>query len=357
MNNLAYGVIFLLLALAGITLRKTYFAVPEHELKRRAETSEGDEALLYKAVAYGNSLRALLWIYIGLVTAASFVFLAKYLPIWGSLLIVAPLIYLIFSFIPATRVGVVGRALARIATPGIAWLMNYIHPPLRKVSDIVAGRYVPGQHTGLYERYDYLSLLDKQRAQPDSRLTPEEADTVSRALTFTDKRVSDVLTGRKKVKTLLADDTVGPILINDLHESSQEYVLVKDSKKGQVIGTLAFKGLGISSHGKVRDHMDPTLYYLNEDDSLIDALQAHFTTGQSMFVVVNSSEEYVGIVTLDKLIREMIGELPEDDFATYNSITAVASRHKATKNHELEEAETEVPDDQPTVKTEGEMVE
>lgn len=358
MNNLILGIVFLILALAGIIIRKTYFALPEHELKRRAEMQVRDEVLLYRAVAYGNSLRVLLWIYIGLTSAASFVFLARYMPIWAGLLVVASLLYIVFSLLPATEVGSIGIALTKLVTPGVSWLLNYLHRPLRKASNVVATRYVPGEHTGLYERYDYLALLDKQQQQEDSRLMPAEVEIIKRALTFSDKRVSDVIIPRKKVKTLLADDTVGPVLINDLHEHSQAHVLVKESKRGPVVGTLAFKHLGIKSHGKVRDVMDSTLFYLNEDDTLLDAIQAYLTTGRTMYVVVNSSEEYVGIVTMDSVVRELIGELPADEFDTYNSITAVASRHlNRAGAEETAEAEEAPEVESEAVKTDGEVVE
>ena len=89
MNPVVLSALLLLLALTGIVIRKTYFYVPARELKRRAAKHDPAAAKLYRAVAYGNSLRALLWLYIGLTSAASFILLARALPVWASLLIVS----------------------------------------------------------------------------------------------------------------------------------------------------------------------------------------------------------------------------------------------------------------------------
>ena len=94
MTNYILAIILLMLALAGVVIRKTYFYIPPRELKRRAEKHDEVAAQLYRAVAYGNSLRSLLWLYIGLVSAASLIVLARQLPVWVSILIVGPLLWI-----------------------------------------------------------------------------------------------------------------------------------------------------------------------------------------------------------------------------------------------------------------------
>lgn len=329
------GLIFLALAILGIVLKKTFYALPTKELKRRAEKEDYDAKKLYKAVAYGASLKIVLWLYIGFTSALSVILLAKVLSVWLSLLIIAPLLYLVFSFLPASRVSKGGLVITRLLSPVLAWLLNYLEPWLSRFTGYILSKYEPLRHTGIYERQDLVEFLDQQKSQPDSRITVKELETLTRALEFSNKKVSDVLLPRKKVKTLLANDTVGPILIDELHKKAQKHVLVKESKKGDIVGTLAFSELGINSHGTVRDVMDDTLYYLNVDDTLSDALEAYFNTTQTMFVVVNEFEEYVGIVTLENIIKELLVEEKQPDFDNYTSIQAVATRRQKTDIEDL----------------------
>src|SRR6185312_2336387 len=152
MNDIIYAVILLLLAFIGIVLRKTYFRLPVRELKRRAEHHDAAAGTLYRAVAYGNSLRGLLWLYIGLTAAGGLVLLARGLNVWISLLIVGPLLWIAFSLLPASRTSKFGTWLTVMFTPLIAWLLNYLHPFLDRGTDAVEHRYTAPAHTKLFER-------------------------------------------------------------------------------------------------------------------------------------------------------------------------------------------------------------
>lgn len=349
MTNLIFGVVFLILALFGLVLRKTYFALPLSELKRRARKHDAVAAQLYRAAAYGNSLRSLLWLYVGLTSAISLILIARILPVWLSVVIVGPLLWIIFSLLPATRTTKFGTGLTRLVTPFIASLLNMLHPLLDKGARFVENRYVAPKHTGLFERDDLLQLIRDQRNQIDSRINEEELDIMERTLNFPNYRVSDILTTRSHVKTILASDVIGPVLIDELHKNNQDYIPVRESKKGPFVGVLAFHKLNLKSSGQVQDSMEPTVYYLHENDTLSEALHAFFVTNHPLFVVVNSFEEYVGVVTIEDILHKLLGHIPGDDFDQYNDSAAVAARH-AQVEEPADEEET-------SVKTEDKVVE
>jgi CBS domain containing-hemolysin-like protein len=343
MNDFFLAVILLVLALVGVVARKTYFFLPIHELKRRAEKHDHVAETLYRAAAYGNSLKTMLWLYIGVTTAGSIILLARELPIWVSLLIVGPLLWAAFSWLPATRLTGPGVRLTTMITPPVVWLLNYLHPLLGRGADLVESRYVIPIHTRIFEKEDLLRLVERQQHQPDSRISEEELEIVRHALTFDEQAVGDILTSRKKLKTVMADDTLGPVLIDELHKGGQQYVLVREKAKGPVIGTLNFSTLGIKSTGKVRDVMDDTVYYVHENDTLSEALHAFFVTNHPMFVVVNSFEEFVGIITVETILLQLLGHVPGQDFDHYADLTAVASRHSQKDHQEESEKPAEVP--------------
>jgi CBS domain containing-hemolysin-like protein len=349
MTNSIVGIIFLVLALLGIVLRKTYFSVPLNELKRRARKHDSHAEQLYRAAAYGNSLRSLLWLYIGLTSAVSVILLARVLPVWLGILIVGPLLWIVFWLVPASRTSRLGIWLTRIATPFIARLLNYLHPVLNRGADFVEQHYVAPKHTGLYERDDLLELIRDQQNQPDSRISKEELEIVERTLKFSNYTVSDILTPRVRVKTVLTSDVIGPVLIDELHKNAQDHVLVRESKKGPFVGTLAYTKLNIKSSGQVGNSMDSTVYYLHENDTLSEALHAFFETNYPLFVVVNSFEEYIGIVSVKSILHKLLGHIPGDDFDQYTNSIAVAARHNKIEKSE-DSSET-------SVKTEDEVIE
>lgn len=356
MRNIVYAAVFLLLSFGGIVVRKTYFRLPVRELKRRAEKHDKTARTLYRAVAYGNSLRGLLWLYIGLMTAVGLILLARELSIWASLLIVGPLLWIAFSLVPASRTTMPGTWLAMAVTPPIAWLLNYLHPVLSRGA-AVERRYVAQDHTRLYERDDLIRLLERQRDQADSRFADEELEIAIRALSFDEHLVADVMTSRRKIKTVKPGDTVGPVLIDELHKNGQEQVLVRETSKGPFIGSLRLSHLGIHSEGKVGDLMTPTVYYVHENDTLGEALHAFFATNHAVFVVVNSSEEYVGVISAEDIIRQLVGHVPGDEFDQYSDPEAVAARHPAVRRKRGHSGGSAKNEENTPVKTDEEVVE
>lgn len=331
MNEYILATFFLVLAIGGVVVRKTYYYVPLRELRRRAERGEPLARRLYPAAAYGGGLRVLLWLYIGLMSAASIILLARLLPIWVSLAVVGPLMWATFSWLPASRVTPFGARLTLIVTPIIVWLLNYLGPWLSRGSDVVYKHNPTMAHTGLFERGDLVELIEQQQRQTDSRLGDEELEIARRALNFSEYKVRDVLVPRKKVKMVLARDTVGPVLIDELHKNAQGYAVVRDTPKGDFLGTLAFKHLSIESRGQVQDVMNKDVFYVHENDPLSQALHAFFATHQPLFIVVNSFEEYVGIITVEGILRQLLGDMRGDGFEDHHSVAAVAARHPKPK--------------------------
>jgi len=331
MTSFIFALILLALALAGVVVRKTYYYVPSKELKRQAERHDALASSLYQAISYGSSLRALLWLFIGLTSAGGIVLLARAAPAWLSISAVLLLLWVAFSWLPASRVTSFGARLAVLVTPPIVWLLNYLHPLLSRTAPKIERRYSAQAHTGLFERADIMALFEQQGRQADNRLTQEELEIVKRALSFNDHQVSSILTSRQQIKTILAHEIVGPVLIDELHKLDQQFVLVKDKPRGVIIGILQSHKLGLMSSGQVSEHMDKTVYFLHERDSLGEALHAFFVTNCPLFVVVNSFEEYVGIVTIEAILQQLLGHIPGDSFEQYADATAVAARHSKPK--------------------------
>lgn len=331
MTSFIYAGLLLLVAIIAVVVRKTYFMIPIVELRRRARAGDELAKQLYKSAVYDGSLALLLWVVITFSSAGSFVLLARQAPVWISLLSVVAVLWLAFTWLPRSRVTAIGNRLTVLVTPCLSWLLNYLHPVLSRGSMLVSRGYAR-PHTGLYERSDLLELIERQELQSDNRLAPEELEIAKRALHFPNKKVGDIMAPRKAVKTLNPNDTIGPILIDELHKSGQSVALVRETPKGPIIGSLQLKDLNLSSQGKVRDIMQPEVYYLHETDTLSEALHAFIVTNRSLFVVVNNAQENIGVVTVQNMLEQLLGHIPGDDFDQYANLALVATRHDQPKH-------------------------
>lgn len=335
------ALILLGLALFGILLRKTYDYMPRKELKRQAQQGDQVAKVLYRAVAYGPSLRLLLWMVIGLAAAGGFVLFVRVSPPLLAFLAVAGLLWYGFVWMPAAPISGIGAKLVIWTTPFIAWLLNLVHPLFLRLNNLVEPRRTDMYHTGLYEREDLVEFLELQRSMADSRISESEIDMAIHALTFGDRTVSEVMVPKRVVKMIHADEVVGPILINELHQSGYSRFPVYEGNGDSVIGTLYMRDLvGSRQGGRVHSVMRPDVHYVHEDQDLYRVLHAFIKTKHHLFVVVNSFEEYVGIVTIEDVLEQVIGHKIEDEFDRYDDMRAVAASQAKT-DHESRKAASE----------------
>lgn len=335
------SLVLLGLALFGIALRKTYDYLPRKELKRQARAGDEVARILYRAVAYDSSLRLLLWLFIGVTAAAGFVLLVKIAPAPLAFLAVAGLLWYGFVWMPTARISSAAARAVVAATPAVAWVLGYLHPSLDKVARAVQKRRDKHGHTArtdLYEREDLVDLLERQRDLAENRIDSGEIDMAIHALTFGEKTVGEVMVPRRIVRMVNGTEPVGPILINELHESGHSRFPVYQGSTDQLVGTLYLRDLiGSKVGGTARDIARPETYYVHEDQSLFQVLHAFIRTKHHLFIVVNSFEEFVGIITIEDVLEQAIGRKIDDEFDKYDDLRAVARSH-AQKEHDSHKA-------------------
>lgn len=343
-------VLLALLTLLAVSLQRTYARVPLKELKRRARAGDDLAVGILKAVGYGHSLRAVLWFLIGVTSASFFVVVSGQAPFWFALAASGILIWVGFVWIPAARVTFIGEKLASWCAPALAWLLQYLHPLIDKLVRLVRRLKPLHIHTGLYDRRDFVDLLEQQLVQPDNRIEKAELDIALHALTFGDKKIGEHMIPRRVVKAVSVDDQLGPVLMDELHTSGHSRFPVYEAKPDNIVGTLYLRDLlHAKQGGAVRSRMASKVFYVHEDQSLQDALQAILKTHHQLFIVVNSFEEYVGIITIEDILEQILGQPIIDEFDQYGDLRAVAARaakkeHEQHKDQETPEQDAEKPE-------------
>lgn len=322
------------LTLLTISLQRTYGSVPLKEMKRRARSGDTVAATLYRAASFGSSLRALLWILIVLVGASFFVVLSHVTETWFAILVSGALLWFGFIWLPAQEATQVGIWLARLLAPVFEKILQYLHPLLDRITKFIRRHRPISVHTGIYDKDDLLGLFERQKVQADNRVDRHTLEIVEHVLKFADKKVSDILTPRRVVKAVSVDDTIGPVIMTDLHKSGHSRFPAYEGKQDNIVGVLYLRDLvRAKAGGTVQKVMSKTVCYVHEDQPLTEALQAILKTHQQLFVVVNSFEEYVGIVTIEDIMEEIVGKQIVDEFDQYDDLRAVAKK-LADKEHE-----------------------
>ena len=338
--------------LLAIVCNKVYHYLPVKEVRRLARQKDPVSQAIYQAAAYGGSLQALLWIIIVLAASGSFVLFAQALPVWLSFIFILFLLWLGFLWLPSSRPGALSQRLATFTAPGISWLLHYINAPLEAVSRVIRGKYAHDFHTGIYDHEDMLALLNWQKAQDDNRIPAEELAMAENSLTFASKKVSEIVIPRRIVTTVQYDDTIGPILMDELHKSGHSRFPVLEGKPERIVGILHVEDLlNAKDGGRVSTLMRRPVSYVHEDFGLDKVLHAFFKTHNHLFVVVNEFEEFVGIITIEDIIKQIIGSPILDEFDNYTDLRAVAAaaakaehlKHKKDSSEPVESSNDQDP--------------
>jgi CBS domain containing-hemolysin-like protein len=335
MTSLIFGIVCAVLAIAFAALHRAFAHTSAKELKRRARQGDEIAALLYRAVSYGLSAKLILG-GLGLLSLyGAVVLLVHALGAWLALPFLVVLGVIGALFIDA-RGGTAKTAtwLAIQTSPALAWILEYLHPLFDLLARSAHRLFPLRLHSGLYEKEDLVTLLEQQKSQPDNRISHGEIDLITHALSFGDQKVSDALVPKRVVKAVAVEDSIGPVLMGELHSSGHSRFPVYEKRRDNLVGVLYLHDLvSTKQTGTVRGVMRAKLTYVHEDFTLYQTLQAFIKTKQHLFVVVNSFEEYVGIITIEDVLEHVIGKLIVDEFDQYDDLRAVATT-AAKKEHE-----------------------
>lgn len=319
--------------LVSVSLQRTYGKVPVSELKRRARSGNKLANTVLRAVGYGYSLRVVLTTLTVLSCSGFFVLVSISTTPLTAFVLSSILIYLGFVWLPASQITKHSERLVMFMTPGIAWVLDKIHPSVNRIVAFIHKHRPITVHTGMYVRGDLIDLLDKQSVQADSRIEKAELNVARHALSYGDKTVGQIMTPHRMIKAVSSSESVGPVLIDELHKSGHSRFPVYDGETSNIIGTLFMRDLaGKNVSGPVSKNMNQAVYYVHEDQSIDDALQAILKTHHQLFMVVNEFEELVGLVTIEDILETIIGKIIVDEFDQYDDLRAVAAR-AAAKEH------------------------
>ena len=163
---------------------------------------------------------------------------------------------------------------------------------------------------------------------PKNVLSEADREKIMMAMTFSDKKVRDIMLPRGEITFVHINDFMGPLTLDKLYKSGFSHFPVLDTKGGiaGIIHTKLLNSLEVKDTDRAASFLDEKVYYMRENYTLSEALSAFLRTSSYFFMVVNSDGQVVGLLTLKMLIKRMLGELPEDDFDNDDDAMAVAKR-------------------------------
>jgi putative hemolysin len=173
----------------------------------------------------------------------------------------------------------------------------------------------PGADGAVYSEAELKMLLE--RSTVEGELEQEEQEMLYKVFDFADKEATDVMVPRPEVVALSADLPSEEALRAVLESPYTRYPVYRETPE-HIIGVLHLRDLlnAMNERGMAAVKIDEILrppHIVPETKDIAALLREFRRTNQHMAIVVDEYGDMEGIVTLEDVLEEIVGEI-EDEF-------------------------------------------
>jgi putative hemolysin len=140
---------------------------------------------------------------------------------------------------------------------------------------------------------------------------PAESEIVERIFRFADESVSDVMRPRPDVVALDVDQTVGAVRDVVLSSGFSRLPVYREDLSN-VVGILHAKDLLDQEESTLLEPLLREAIFVPETTSLLAMLQTFQATRSHMAIVINEFGATEGVVTLEDVLEEIVGEIRDE---------------------------------------------
>lgn len=318
--------LWVLMALVQTMRYRVETEVSEYELTRRANSADASarDALAYmKQVPLLEALRMVVFTLLGVLFVTV---LVTGLGVFSGVLIGAAGLLLAPLLQRAPWFCNVADKSVLITRHYALQAVHVLRPFLKWVRD----RDLNGRDARVYSTDELMDTIDRS---PDV-LSADQIGQLRASLAFDTKTVADVMTPRSVIDTANVKDSVGPLVLDDLHKTGHSRFPVIDGDVDHIVGMLYLHDLIDlkSGHKTVKSAMNPKVYYIHEAKDLSHALHAFLRTHHHLFIVVNDYRETVGLLSLEDVLETLLGKKIVDEFDQFDDLRAVAESNPRGNN-------------------------
>ena len=177
---------------------------------------------------------------------------------------------------------------------------------------------------------DLVWLINKL---PEEVISKQQRRTMAAAMTFDSKLVKEVMTPKNEVIIIHENDFMGPLTLSRLYQSGLSHFPVVGAR-GEIVGLIHTKtlfSLSVKETDRASAFLDKNVYFMSENYTLKEALLAFIRTSCYFFIVVDDHGKVTGLMSFDKLIKMIVGDLPETDFDMDQDLMSVVKYARTLK--------------------------
>jgi len=297
---------FLISALA-ISLRKFYLESPLIE----PPNGQSNPALRRRSVKSTKREHVLsgFLIILAVICFCLFAVLAEgylFAPVYFVVLAVA--VYFVFIYLSGKESGRLIMDIAGFLTPFFIGLLNKTRQQTKNLERIFDDRQKAKTINRHMTKTEILEMLRQQKTNYEGRSLAKGLATAINSIDIGSKRVEDFMLPMADAHIVKEKETVGPILIDELHKSGYLIFPVCD-RDSEIVATVRLSDLvDLSEESRaIADVASSDLQYLDEEDNVMRAFESFLQTGATMFIVKADSKN-TGVLYLENLVSQLLTE-------------------------------------------------
>lgn len=195
-------------------------------------------------------------------------------------------------------------------------LMIIITYPVSKPLQILLDRLFtqPSQH--FHTRHELGMMIGEHLNQADSELDNDEVEIIKGALQLSEKRVSDIMTPIKRVYWTKPNTKLDDDKIDEIKAIGRSRIPVFNEAKTHCYGVLLMKDLidiDFDEHDYRVDDLPLYPVRMIGSRTALDTALRKFISSGSHLIPVERDDKIIGIVTIEDLIEEIVGQEIEDE--------------------------------------------
>jgi metal transporter CNNM len=198
------------------------------------------------------------------------------------------------------------------------WLLNLIfilfYPvakPLSRALDKILGHELPT----VFSREELTHLVDEHAREETSGIDVDESRIVRGALQYSTLTAKEGMTPLASLVHVSLDDTIDIPLLSKLKRSGHSRFPVLDTDSGDYVGILYMKDLlGEELPQPVSHAYRDRIFDIPYDSPLDTVLSRFIQTKSHLFLVHDTDEQIIGIITIEDVIEKILNRQIADEF-------------------------------------------
>lgn len=222
------------------------------------------------------------------------------------------------EIIPKTWANLNSEKLA-LAYSSVIYALMKVMTPVIFIVDLLSNGILKLLHVDPNKKMDTITESELKTyvdvSHEDGQIESDEREMIYNIFEFSDTCVKDIMIPRTNMVTVNADESVND-LINVFHESMYTRIPVYQEDKDSMIGFVNIKDLFIA---RISGQKNITLksllreaYYTYEYKKNADLLLEMREKSMNVAFVLNEYGSTVGMVTLEDLLEELVGEIRDE---------------------------------------------